>query len=77
MSRPRCSPEPARVGRGYGAYMSQRFLEDRLNWLQHVASAVPPRHPNNGDEDDEDDEQQNEEEEHREPAVIREQDEDE
>ena len=57
--------------------MIHRFPEDRFNWLQHLASAVPPRHPNDGDEDDEDDEQENEEEEDREPAVIREPDEDE
>ena len=56
--------------------MIQRFPEDRFTWLSLVSNTTPPRHPNNGD-DDEDDEEDDEEDEDREPAVIREPDEDE
>jgi hypothetical protein len=55
--------------------MTPNFPEDRFAWLNLVGNTMPPRDPNNGD-DDEDDED-DEEDEDREPAVIREPDEDE
>ena len=54
--------------------MIPNFPEDRFAWLNLVGNTTPPRDPNNGD-DDEDDE--DDEDEDREPAVIREPDEDE
>jgi hypothetical protein len=54
--------------------MIERFPEDRLTWSNLVGN-MPPRHPNNGDDDEE--ENDDEEDEDREPAVIREPDEDE
>ena len=55
--------------------MTPSLPEDRFAWLNLVGNTMPPRDPNNGD-DDEDDEE-DEEDEDREPAVIREPDEDE
>jgi hypothetical protein len=54
--------------------MIERFPEDRLTWSNLVGN-MPARHPNNGDDDEE--EEDDEEDEDREPAVIREPDEDE
>jgi hypothetical protein len=67
-------PEPVRVGTGYDD-MLQRFLQDRLTWSDLISSTMPPRNPNNYNGDDEDEE--DDEDEDREPAVIREPDEDE
>jgi hypothetical protein len=75
--QPRCSSKPARVGRGY-TDMIQHFPEDRFTWLNLVGNTMPPRHPNNNNGDDDDEEEDDDEEdEDREPAVIREPDEDE
>jgi hypothetical protein len=54
--------------------MTPRMPEDVFTLLSFVLNTVPPRDPNDGDddEDDEDDEAND-----REPAVIREPDEDE
>ena len=58
--------------------MIQRFSPYRFNWLNLVGNTMPPRDPNNGDDDEEDnDDDEEEEDDHREPAVIREPDEDE
>jgi hypothetical protein len=57
------------------ADMTPRFLENVSTWLSLVGNAVPPRDPN-GEDDDEDEEDEDEDED-REPAVIREPDEDE
>jgi hypothetical protein len=56
------------------ADMIQRFPKDRFTWLNLVDTTMPPRNPNN---DDDDEEEEDDEEEDREPAVIREPDEDE
>jgi hypothetical protein len=53
--------------------MTPRFPENVSPWLSLLGNAVPPRDPNDEDEEDEDED----EEEDREPAVIREPDEDE
>jgi len=52
--------------------MIQRFPEHRSPWLNLVGNTMPPRQPNNNEEEEDNDEQ----EEQREPAVIREPDED-
>jgi hypothetical protein len=51
--------------------MNPQFPENHSAWLSLLGNAVPPRDPNDEDEEDED------EEEDREPAVIREPDQDE
>ena len=57
--------------------MLKPFFENRFTWLDFVSGTMPPRNPNyNGDDEDEDDDDE-EEHEDREPAVIREPDEDE
>ena len=53
--------------------MTPRLPENISTWLSLVGNSVPPRDPN--DEDDDEDEE--DEDEDREPAVIREPDEDE
>ena len=58
------------------ADMTPRFPESVFTWLSLVGNAVPPRDPNDED-DDEDEEDEEDEDEGREPAVIREPDEDE
>jgi hypothetical protein len=55
--------------------MTPRFPENVSTWLSLVGNAVPPRDPNH--EDDDEDEEDEDEDEDREPAVIREPDEDE
>jgi hypothetical protein len=61
--------------------MTPRILESIFTWHSLIDTTMPPRDPNDNDdeeeEDDEDDEDQDEEVENREPAVIREPDEDE
>jgi len=58
--------------------MTPNFPEDRFAWLNLVGNTMPPRDPNNGDDDEDDeDDEEDEEDEDREPAVIREPDEDE
>jgi hypothetical protein len=53
-------------------------VQDRLTWSDLVSSTMPPRNPNNYNGDDEDEEDDgDEDDEDREPAVIREPDEDE
>jgi hypothetical protein len=47
----------------------------RICWLSLVGAAVPPRDPND-DQDEEDEEDGGDEDDDREPAVIREPDED-
>jgi hypothetical protein len=54
--------------------MAPRFSENVSTWLRLIGNVVPPRDPN--DDDDEEDEE-DEEDENREPAIIREPDEDE
>ena len=58
------------------ADMTPRFpINASTTWLSLVGNAVPPRDPN--DDDDDEDEEDEDEDEDREPAVIREPDEDE
>jgi hypothetical protein len=45
--------------------------------LNLTGIAVPPRNPNNNNDEDDEDEDEDEEDDNREPAVIREPDEDE
>jgi hypothetical protein len=74
---PKKLPEPLPACTGYGR-MLQRLLQNRFTWSDLVRSTMPPRDPDgyNGD-DDEDEDDDEEEQEDREPAVIREPDEDE
>jgi hypothetical protein len=48
-----------------------------ITWLNLIGILAPPRDPNNNNDEDEEDEDKDEEDEKREPAVIREPDEDE
>jgi hypothetical protein len=57
--------------------MSLRISESPFTWLSLTGIAVPPRNPNNNNDEDEEDEDEDEEDDNREPAVIREPDEDE
>ena len=57
--------------------MSPRISESPLTWLSLTGISVPPRNPNNNNDEDEEDEDEDEEDDKREPAVIREPDEDE
>jgi hypothetical protein len=57
--------------------MSPRISESPFTWLSLTGIAVPPRNPNNNNDEDEEDEDEDEEDDNREPAVIREPDEDE
>ena len=69
--------EPAPVRTGYTG-MIQFSPEDRFIWLKLVGNTMPPRHPNQPNNDDDDEaEDDDEEDKDREPAVIREPDEDE
>jgi hypothetical protein len=54
--------------------MTPRFPKSASFWLSLVANAVPPPRDPNDEDDDEDEEDEGED---REPAVIREPDEDE
>ena len=56
--------------------MTQPIAEDLFTWLNLVGNTMPPRHPNQPNNDDEA-EDDDEEDKDREPAVIREPDEDE
>jgi hypothetical protein len=56
--------------------MTLRVPENFFTWRSLLGNTMPPRDPNNGDDDEEEDED-NEEDKDREPAVIREPDEDE
>jgi hypothetical protein len=55
--------------------MTRGTSESLFSWLSLVGAAVPPRDPNE-DEDEEDEEDRGDEDDDREPAVIREPDED-
>jgi hypothetical protein len=55
--------------------MTGRMLETILSWRSLVGAALPPRDPND-DEDEEDEEDGGGEDDDRDPAVIREPDED-
>ena len=58
--------------------MSPRIFESPFTWLSLIGILAPPRDPNNNnDEDEEDEDEDEDEEDKREPAVIREPDEDE
>jgi hypothetical protein len=58
--------------------MSPRISESPFTWLSLTGSiSAPPRDPNDNNGEDEEDEDEDEEEDKREPAVIREPDEDE
>jgi hypothetical protein len=57
--------------------MLQRLLQNRFTWSDLVRSTMPPRDPGYNGDDDEDEDDDEEEQEDREPAVIREPDEDE
>ena len=58
--------------------MSPRIFESPFTWLSLTGILAPPRDPNNNnDEDEEDEDEDEDEEDNREPAVIREPDEDE
>ena len=52
--------------------MSPRISESPFTWLSLIGISAPPRDPNNNNDEDEEDEEDK-----REPAVIREPDEDE
>jgi hypothetical protein len=56
--------------------MSPRIFESPFTWLSLTGILAPPRDPNNNNDEDEEDEDEDEEDK-REPAVIRESDEDE
>jgi hypothetical protein len=56
--------------------MAPRTPDDVFTWLRLVANAVPPRDPDDGDDDEEEDDDRDVNDD-REPAVIREPDEDE
>ena len=67
-----------RAGYSIEADMIQRIAEDLFTWLNLVGNTMPPRHPNQPNNDDDDEaEDDDEEDKDREPAVIREPDEDE
>jgi hypothetical protein len=55
--------------------VTRGMSESIFSWLSLVGAAVPPRDPNDG-EDEEDEEDGGDEDDDREPAVIREPDED-
>ena len=76
---PRNRRGSARVSGSDGlADMIQRIAEDLFTWLNLVGNTMPPRHPNQPNNDDDDEaEDDDEEDKDREPAVIREPDEDE
>jgi hypothetical protein len=57
------------------ANMTRRVSESIFSWRSLVGAAVPPRDPND-DEDEEDEEDGDDEDDDREPAVIREPDDD-
>jgi hypothetical protein len=57
--------------------MIPRIPENVFTLLSLVGNAVPPRDPNDDDDDDEEEDDDNEADDDREPAVIREPDEDE
>ena len=58
--------------------MTLRSPDSVFTWLRLVGNTMPPRDPNNADDDEEEEEDEDDEEdEDREPAVIREPDEDE
>ena len=58
--------------------MSPRISESPFTWLSLIGISAPPRDPNNNNDEDEEDEDEDEEDDNkREPAVIREPDEDE
>ena len=79
LNRTLSPPKRTRVNIGSSdqreADMTPRFPENVSTWLSLVGNAVPPRDPNH--EDDDEDEEDEDEDEDREPAVIREPDEDE
>jgi hypothetical protein len=56
---------------------SPRISESPFTWLSLTGISAPPRDPNNNNGEDEEDEDEDEEDDKREPAVIREPDEDE
>ena len=62
-----------------GRHMSPRISESPFTWLSLTGISAPPRNPNNNNDEDEEDEDEDEEDDNnkREPAVIREPDEDE
>jgi hypothetical protein len=55
--------------------MTPGISESIFSWLSFVGATVPPRDPND-DEDEEDEQDGGDADDHREPAVIREPDED-
>jgi hypothetical protein len=57
--------------------MSPEFPKALLLGLSLTGILVPPRNPNNNNDEDEEDEDEDEKDDKREPAVIREPDEDE
>ena len=57
------------------AKMTEGWSQSIFSWLSVLGAAVPPRDPND-DEDKEDEEDGRDEDDDREPAVIREPDED-
>jgi hypothetical protein len=57
--------------------MTPRMPEDVFTLLSFVLNTVPPRDPNDGDDDEDDEDEEDDEANDREPAVIREPDEDE
>ena len=57
--------------------MTPRIPENPFSWSNLIGISMPPRNPNNNNNEDEEDEDEDEADEDREPAVIREPDEDE
>jgi hypothetical protein len=57
--------------------MIARIPNSIAAWRSQVANSAPPHNPDNGNNEDEEDEDEDEEGQDREPAVIREPDEEE
>ena len=57
--------------------MTPRVSESPLDVLRNLGISAPPRVPNNNNDEEDEDEDEDEGDENREPAVIREPDEDE
>ena len=57
--------------------MTPRIPENPFSWSNLIGISMPPRNPNNNNNEDEEDEDEDEADEDRDPAVIREPDEDE
>ena len=57
--------------------MTPRIPQSIFTWHSLINTTTPPRDPNDNDDEEEEEDEDDEDEENREPAVIREPDEDE